>query len=111
MRGEQPQHEGHLDLIVEREPVGAQGDKVSQRASLRMGHPLPWPTEPLDPYHEMKMSVKVSTAMKSAKTIQYIIHFTCGHRGSIGWGLRGLCLPTMLGVLWGKGHTQDLNFA
>lgn len=29
-------------------------------------------------YQEIKMSVKVSTAMKSAKTIQYIIHRTWG---------------------------------
>ena len=63
------------------------------------------------PHQESTISVSVSAVVKKAKTIQYIIHFTCGHRGSIGWGLRGLCLPTMLGVLWGKGHTQDLNFA
>lgn len=30
------------------------------------------------PNQEMKTSVKVSVAMKMAKTIQYIIHRTCG---------------------------------
>lgn len=32
----------------------------------------------LVPNQEMKMSVKVSAAMKIANTIQYIIHRTCG---------------------------------
>lgn len=32
----------------------------------------------LVPNQEMKMSMKVSAAMKIAKTIQYIIHRTCG---------------------------------
>lgn len=80
---EQPQHKSNLDLIVEREPVRAQRDKVSQGARPRVGHHSPWPTAPLHPYQEIKMSMKVSTAMKSAKTIQYIIHRTweAGGRG------------------------------
>lgn len=49
-----------------------------------MGHPLPRPTGPLHPYQEMKMSEKASTAMKSAKTIQYIIHRTWGKLGGGG---------------------------
>lgn len=69
---EQPQHEGHLDLIVEREPIKAQGAG---------GQPAWKDQSPAIPHvpgtdQEMKMSVKISTAMKSAKTIQYIIHRT-----------------------------------
>lgn len=41
-------------------------------AFLTHGLPIPVPNQ------EMKMSVKVSAAMKIAKTIQYIIHRTCG---------------------------------
>lgn len=41
----------------------------------------------LCPYQEIKMSVTISAAMKSAKTIQYIIHRTCGVRAQkSAWG-------------------------
>lgn len=48
----------------------------SAREQVKRGPYLPTAHKALYPYQEIKMSVKVSAAMKRAKTIQYIIHRT-----------------------------------
>lgn len=41
----------------------------------------------IGPHQDSMISVSVSAVVKKAKTIQYIIHFTWGAKGSIKWGL------------------------
>lgn len=63
------------------------------------------------PHQESTISVRVSAVVKKAKTIQYIIHFTCRYRGCVSGVPAGtprlhLRLPAMLEVLWGALRTS-----
>lgn len=83
--GEEPDDEGHLNLIVEGKPA-REGEKMGSPRHREPNKPTPAHPGAVpahQPHQEMSRSVKVSVAMKSAKTIQYIIQRTCGERASL----------------------------